>query len=206
LLAQKKVTQEKGTLEDAVSGHPCPLTPRAGSGVRRQYVHVLSTNSPPSWRRSLRDFSSTCSPRPGGTREKQSAAVPAAEALLLLALDPGPSVQRRRSAGQGRVPRTRGGPGRPAFGDRAGALPPNPGRPQRTGRRPARNRGCISLVTFFVQAKKVTRPPGRRTKPHRDVRRFSRQRRESKSKTKSKWIPAFAGMTAKRPSSERRRQ
>ena len=142
-----------------------------------------------------------------GPREEQSAAVPAAEAeahkprrpreggdpapwpLLCSSLS-GPSVKRRRSDGRGRVHRTRCGPGRPAFGDRAGALPPNPGRPQRTGRRPARNRGCISLVTFFVQAKKVTRPPGGRTKPNRDER-CVRARRY----TKSHWVPAFAGTT-----------
>ena len=29
------------------------VTARAGSGVCRQYVHVLSATSPPSWRRSL---------------------------------------------------------------------------------------------------------------------------------------------------------
>ena len=55
--------------------------------------------------------------------------------------------------------------------------------------------GALSLVTFFGQAKKVTRPPGRRTKPHTDVNRFSRS--APRTKAKSKWIPAFAGMTAK---------
>ena len=131
-------------------GHPrgrgrrgihAPATSRAGSGVRRQYVPVQSTNSPPSWRRSLRDFSSTCSPRPGGDPGKSKARQslpqkltdsssprrrgPSAFGVAPLLIS-GPSVKRRRSAGQGRVPRTRCGPGRPAFGDRAGALPPNP--------------------------------------------------------------------------------
>ena len=46
---------------------------------------------------------------------------------------------------------------------------------------PACNRGCISLVTFFVQAKKVTRPPGRRTEPDRDERRV-RATRDKKAK------------------------
>src|SRR5689334_10260922 len=73
LCLPKESNQRKGTLEDAVRGHPCPRTPRAGSGVRRQYVRVQSTNSPPSWRRSLRDFSSTCSPRPGGDPGKSRA-------------------------------------------------------------------------------------------------------------------------------------
>ena len=74
---------------------------------------------------------------------------------------------------------------------------------------PARNRGCISLVTFFVQAKKVTRPPGRRTETNRDegcVRVTRAQKKRSRwvpafagttngTRQKSKWIPAFAGMT-----------
>src|SRR6186713_2785127 len=92
-------------------------------------------------------------------------------------MDLGPSVKRRRSAGRSRVHRTRCGPGRPAFGDRAGALPPNPvDRSEPAASPPARNRGCISLVTFFVQAKKVTRPPGRRTEANRDERRVSATR------------------------------
>ena len=62
----------------------------------------------------------------------------------------------------------------------------------------ARLRGCVSLVTFFAQAKKVTRPPGWRTKPHMDVSRLSRSATEQsnrKRRARSKWIPAFAGMT-----------
>ena len=125
-------------------------------------------------------FSSTCSPRPGGDPGKSRARQSLPQKLgnersdvLLFAV--GPSVKRRRSDGKGRVPRTRCGPGRPAFGDRAGALPPNPAdRSEPAAARPARNRGCISLVTFFVQAKKVTRPPGRRTKSDRDERPAAR--------------------------------
>jgi hypothetical protein len=49
------------------------VTSRAGCGVRRQYVHVLTSNSPASCRRSLRDFSSACSPRPRGAREERRA-------------------------------------------------------------------------------------------------------------------------------------
>ena len=40
LLAQKKVTKEKGTLAAAVCRHPCRQTPRAGSGVRSRHIHV----------------------------------------------------------------------------------------------------------------------------------------------------------------------
>src|SRR6476469_2667593 len=40
LLAQKKVTKEKGTLAAAVCRHPCRQTSRAGSGVRSRHVPV----------------------------------------------------------------------------------------------------------------------------------------------------------------------
>jgi hypothetical protein len=60
--------------------------------------------------------------------------------------------------------------------------------------------GAFSLVTFFGQAKKVTRPPGMageaqqgRTCGYRDSAAGESE------KTKSKWIPAFAGMTEVRP-------
>ena len=56
--------------------------------------------------------------------------------------------------------------------------------------RGARLRGCVSLVTFFAQAKKVTRPPGWRTKPHMDVSRLSRSAR-NKSESKIKMDPGL---------------
>jgi hypothetical protein len=63
--------------------------------------------------------------------------------------------------------------------------------------------GAFSLVTFFGQAKKVTRPPGRRAKPNRDERSIG-----AKSQKRSHWVPALAGMPEKqngfRPSPERR--
>src|SRR5215467_13357930 len=58
--------------------------------------------------------------------------------------------------------------------------------------RGARLRGCVSLVTFFAQAKKVTRPPWMAVETYRDVSRFSRKPIKAKAKS---WIPAFAGMT-----------
>ena len=128
----KRSNQEKGHPRGrGHAGIHARVTTRAGSGVCGQCVHVLAANSPASCRRSLsRLFLHLLAATwrgPGKSRARQS--LP--QKLLLLIL--GPSVKRRRSAGQGRVHRTRGGPGRPAFGDRAGALPPNPGRPQRTG-------------------------------------------------------------------------
>ena len=74
-------------------------------------------------------------------------------------------------------------------------------------RRP-RPRGCISLVTFFVQAKKVTRPPrmageARQGRMPRqcDTRPKAkalgpRLRGDDEQNERSKWIPAFAGMTS----------
>ena len=71
-------------------------------------------------------------------------------------------------------------------------LPANPGACSRSRRAWMPDdrdlEGALSLVTFFGQAKKVTRPPGRRTKPHTDVTRFSRN--APRQKEKPKWIPA----------------
>src|SRR6476469_1900932 len=83
LLAQKKVTKEKGTLAAAVCRHPCRQTSRAGSGVRSRHVRVPRSDARASCARPRAEHaavSSACSPRPRGTREEQSAAVPAAEA------------------------------------------------------------------------------------------------------------------------------
>jgi hypothetical protein len=64
------------------------------------------------------------------------------------------------------------------------------------GRRPGRRaiRGVLSLVTFFAQAaqaKKVTRSP---------EGSGSLRSKTSKSRERSRWIPACAGMTSKGPS------
>src|SRR3954467_15610833 len=70
--------------------------------------------------------------------------------------------------------------------------------------RRARHRGCVLFGYFLLhKQEKVTRPPGRRAEKHTDVSRSSCQRdKEQKQKRwakahpmKSKWIPAFAGMT-----------
>src|SRR3954451_15294965 len=51
--------------------------------------------------------------------------------------------------------------------------------------RAARCRGRVLFGYFLLhEQEKVTRPPGRRTKTHRDVSRFSRQRAENESKAK----------------------
>ena len=160
-------------LRGSATARPCAgaeLAAILAAIAARLFLHLLAA----TWR------------GPGG---KQSAAVPAAEAFDSPLLILGPSVKRRRSAGQGRVPRTRCAPGMARIW-RQGRSPAAKPRPTAANRRvaPALHRGCISLVTFFVQAKKVTRPPGRLTKPNSDERSAS-------AKRKSKWIPASAGMT-----------
>ena len=80
LCLPKESNPRKGTLEVAVRGHPCPRTPRAGSGVRRQYVHVRSTNSRASCARPFGLFLRLLAATWRGPGEEQSAAVPAAEA------------------------------------------------------------------------------------------------------------------------------
>ena len=129
----KKVTKEMHPRGRGRRGIHAPATPRAGSGVCRQYVHVLSANSRASCARPFGLFLHLLAAtwRDPGRAKRGS---PCRRSFRLELLTLGPSVKRRRSAGRGRVHRTRCGPGRPAFGDRAGALPPNPGRPQRTGR------------------------------------------------------------------------
>src|SRR5215472_17541475 len=70
-----------------------------------------------------------------------------------------------------------------------------------------RGREGVFFFGYFLlgKQKKVTRPPGWRTKKHRDVSRSSRKRQslaKNKSKAKAKWIPAFAGMTKKKNGEE----
>ena len=155
LLAQKKVTKEKGTLAAAVlPGIPARETTRAGYGVRRQYVRVLSSNSPASCRRSLRGFSSACSPRPRGAREERSAAVPAAEALGFCSWVP---LKRRRRADGSAACTARGRrEGSRRFGCRPWmACQPNPfARSGTLARGGAAPRALFSLVTFFCTSKR----------------------------------------------------
>ena len=99
-------------------------------------------------------FSSTCSPRPGGDRGRAERGSPCRRSFASPLLILGPSVKRRRSDGKGRVPRTRGAPGRRAFGDRAGALPPNPSRSQRTGGFAAGAQPRVHFFGYFLCASK----------------------------------------------------
>jgi len=185
LLAQKKVTKEKGTLEVAVRGHPCPRTPRAGSGVCGQYVRVQAANSRASCARPFGLFLHLLAATwrgPGKSRARQS--LP--QKLCFTALDPG-TLCEAAEVGWKRPRAPHAGRARTARLWRQGRSPAAKPQPTAANRRaaPARNRGCISLVTFFVQAKKVTRPPGRRTKPNRDERPVSAQRSNTKSEVDS---------------------
>src|SRR5262249_28108413 len=57
-------------------------------------------------------------------------------------------------------------------------------------------RVCFLWLLSFAQAKESDWSPWMATKPHTDVSRFSRKTK--RSKRKSKWIPASAGMTNKK--------
>jgi hypothetical protein len=73
------------------------------------------------------------------------------------------------------------------------------------GRRP-RDRGRVgrlSWVTFSGETEKVTRPPGRRTKPHTDVSRFSYERLENKRTSNSKARKIKSALTLPSPASGR---
>jgi len=80
LLAQEKVTKEKGTLAAAVIGASMPqwLRDRAPGFVDRPSMAWRQTRAHPA--RDPSGWSCARSPRPRGTRKSKSAAVPAAEA------------------------------------------------------------------------------------------------------------------------------
>ena len=168
LLAQEKVTKEKGTLAAAVAGHPCPATTRGRSGGSLTVRPCTGSERARILRAPLRAFSSAPSPRPRGTREEQSAAVPAAEArrqrpssCSCFALLLGPSVTRRRADGQG--PRTARGGARDRAHFAAGHGWPvgkTPAARSAPGaQRRARHRGCVLFGYFLLhKQEKVTRP------------------------------------------------
>ena len=91
-----------------LSGIHARATTQAGCGGSLTVRPCTGSERARILRAPLRAFSSTRLPRPRGTREEQSAAVPAAEAtaayLALLLLTLGPSVTRRRADGSGPRP------------------------------------------------------------------------------------------------------
>ena len=184
LLVQEKVTKKNTPSRSRSQGHPCPcdfasrlrglpavrpctvgkLAAFLAAIAARLFLHLLAA----TWRDPGRAKEKRGSCR-RSFKDERSDVCPGSSLS-------GPSVERRRSDEKAACPARGARHGWRAFGDRTGALPPNPAdRSEPAAARPARNRGCISLVTFFVQAKKVTRPPGRRTKPNRDERPTQRE-------------------------------
>src|SRR5262244_3429594 len=112
-----------------------------------------------------------------------------------------PSEERRRAADQARVPRTRVRARERAHSARGQeAFLPNPAaRSEPSPQARARIRGRVFFGYFLVhEQEKVTRPPGGRTEKRRDASRFSRSAKDRNRRARSKWIPAFAGMTSRR--------
>ena len=187
LLAQKKVTKEKGTLAVAVCRHPCRQTSRAGSGVRSRHIPVPRSDARASCARPRAvhaAVSSTRSPRPRGAREKQSAAVPAAEAscriypVLPLFAFGFPLSSGEGRTDQPRAPHAGGAMDRADFDNRPWmACGRNPSARSEPSAQPrARIRGRVLFGYFLLhEQEKVTRPPGWRTEKHMDVSRLSRQ-------------------------------
>ncbi len=170
------------------------VTTRAGSGVRSRHIPVPRSDARASCARPRAvhaAISSTCSPRPRGNPEGQSAAVPAAEApdicdtgyirhvgffLFRFALRV-PSEQRRRADGP--AARSAGGARDRADSDNRPwmACGPNPSTRSEPSAKPrARIRGCRFLwLLSFGQAKESNWRPWMADITHTDVSRFSRQ-------------------------------
>ena len=176
-------------------GHPrgrgrrasCPATPQAGCGGSLTVRPCTGSERARILRAPLRAFSFAPLPRPRGTREKQSAAVPAAEAALLLIL--GPSVTRRRADGQGpRTARVRATDrAHSAAGQDALSAEPRPPVAHRRFSAGAAPRVCSLWLLSLAQARESNAPARMAGKTHRDVSRFSRQR---KIRTKAGFRPS----------------
>src|SRR6185312_4922091 len=152
----KESNQRKG--HPRVRGHAgihARVTTRAGSGVRREHVPVLSSNARASCARPRAvhaAVSCACSPRPRGAREEQSAAVPAAEALLF-------GFPLRSGEGRTekpRAPHAGGARDRADLAERPWrASWPNPSdRSEPSRSEGAEPRVPFSLVTFFWASKR----------------------------------------------------
>ena len=112
---------------------------------------------------------------PGQTSLRSSLKASAAGAALFFCSSRVPSRSRRAGAGKARRVARRMRASLPSAQGRAVGKPRGL-LAQSRGQGCPRDRdleGALSWVTFFGQAKKVTRPPGRRAKPNRDERRVS---------------------------------
>ena len=150
LCLHKESNQRNAPSRSRSRGHPARVTSRAGSGVCRQYVHVLSANSRASCARPfglfLRLLAATWR-GPGRAKEKRGSCRRSFKNersdVLLFAVDP--SVKQRRSDEEAACTARGARHGWRAFGDRAGALPPNPA----DRSEPARSAGAQPRVHFF---------------------------------------------------------
>ena len=173
LLAQEKVTKEKGTLAAAVAGASMPQRLRKrlrrfadGTSLCRQRTRAHSARAPTGF--FLRRL-----PRPRGNpgREKRKARHPPQKPLLL-----GPSETRRRADGRGpRAPHAGAREGSRAFGCEAGRLVSRTPATRSEPAKRARNRGCLFLwLLSFGQAKESDPLARMRAEKHTDVSRSSR--------------------------------
>ena len=162
LRAQEKVTKEKGNPRSRFLGLLPKKSVSRGRGFRR-YVRVpAKTDAHPA--RPPSGLIVPASPRPRGpksgtrrARQKQRAASFGPSLLIHPPVDRGggPEDQPRQ--------RARAGCAR-GFRRYMDVPSESPAGPTRTRRSRARSPGRLSLVTFFGEAKKVTRSPPRRTK------------------------------------------
>src|SRR6476661_435046 len=185
LLAQKKVTKEKGTLAAAVCRHPCRQTTRAGSGVRSRHIRVPRSDARASCARPRAvhaAVSSTCSPRPRGNPGRAERGSPCRRSLSHICGASAFALGFPLSSGEGRTdqpraPHAGGAMDRADFDNRpwmaCGRNPSARSEPSPTAR--ARIRGCLFLwLLSFGQAKESNRRPWMVDEPHTDVSRLSR--------------------------------
>ena len=197
LLAQKKVTKEKGTLAVAVCRASMPGKLRKDSEGFAGSTSVCSRRSGrhPAGHRFAAFPPSPCRGREG-TREEQSAAVPAAEApdicdtsvsFLSFALLFGfPLSSGGGRTDQPRAPHAGGARDRADSDNRPWmACGPNPSaRSEPLAPRAARIRGCRFLwLLSFGQAKESNWRPWMADEPHTDVSRSSRSVGDGKHRT-----------------------
>ncbi len=197
LLVQREVTKRKTPSRPRSLGHPCPSdyasrlrgSPGAHPCALVERARIV--------RAPLRAISYACSPPPRGAREKQGAAVPAAEAVRTVTAGTTHPLSRSRerarvraafgsplSSGEGRTETAAcTARGRREGSRRFGCRPwmacqPNPfARSEPLAPRAARIRGCRFLwLLSFGQAKESNRPPWMADETHTDVSRSSRWR------------------------------
>jgi len=197
LLAQEKVTKEKGTPAGAVGRRPTARGRYGGSLTGHPWPDSELAGLLPA---TLRAFSSASSPRPRGTPEIKSRRAKAHPIKAIPKRFPSPACggrcRRRKGAlliwapcgaakGGRKGPkgrregsrRFRCRPGWPVSGTR-----PPVANPQRSCGRPTRGAPSLWLLSLG-QARESDPRAGMRVEPHRDVRRLSRRTPEqSKAK------------------------